>query len=374
MKKLLTNLRVVTPDTVLQNASILWEDGIARQLITGPLPPELKNLPPLDGRGLLALPGLVDLHIHGSYGFGPETENPADLLALSDALFKEGVAAFCPTLYAAPAEKMKKQLEKLAPVIGQEKGAKIIGLHLEGPFISPQKPGVMHPQDMTAPDVEIFKQLYQAAQGKIAAVTLAPELKNIKPIADFCRAHAILMQAGHTNATYEQMQQAKKAGIKHLTHFGNAMSPFHHRAPGALGAALMDDDFSCEVIADGVHVAPEVVRFLLRIKPAGQVIFVTDALRPTGQQTPPFLANNEEVFLQDHVWKRKTDHVLAGSALTMLEAVKNAVAWGVPLAYAVRCATQNPARLMGLKGALEEGYSGPILLVDEGLKLKQIII
>lgn len=373
MKKLLTHLRVVTPQAVLSDAALLWEDGVIQKLITGPVPASLQALPAIDARGLLALPGLMDLHIHGSFGLGPETENPADLRTLSDLLFKQGVTAFCPTLYAAPADKMKRQLEKLAPVIGTEKGAKIIGLHLEGPFISPHKPGVMRPEDITPPDVAVFKQLYAAAQGKIAAVTLAPELEHIKPVVDFCREKHILVQAGHTNATYAQMQTAKTWGIKHITHFGNAMSPFHHRDPGVLGTALLEDDFSCEVIADGVHVAPEVVRFLLRVKPADKVILVTDALRPTAQKDPPFLANNEEVFLQNHVWKRKKDNVVAGSALTMLAAVHNLVTWGVPLAQAVRCATENPARLMGLKGALEEGYEGAILLADDELRLEQII-
>lgn len=329
----------------------------------------------IDGNGAYALPGFIDLHIHGFGGFGPELGTQESLLKMSDELLKQGVTSFCPTLYCGQPADMENLLRTLSPAVGKERGARILGFHLEGPFISPQKPGVMKPQDIAPANVEVFKRLYEAADGKIISMTLAPELANIQPVVNFCREHHILLQAGHTNATYDEMMQAKMWGITHATHFCNAMSPFHHRSPGATGAVLMDNNFSCEVIADGVHVHPAIVSFLRRAKTTDKIILVTDALLPTGQKEGPFYANGEEVVLEGGVWRRKKDQVIAGSALTMLQGFKNLMAWGYSLEDAVACASVNPARLIGREdlGLLKEGSSADILLLDKNLHLQKVI-
>jgi N-acetylglucosamine-6-phosphate deacetylase len=196
-------------------------------------------------------------------------------------------------------------------------------------------------------------------------MTLAPELPNIEPIIDFCRTHGILLQAGHTNATYEEFSLGAVRGVTHATHLFNAMSPFTQRAPGASGAVLMNPGISCEIIADGVHVHPDIVSFLRTVKPVENIVLVTDALRPTGQQKGPFIANGEEVILNGGVWKRKTDGVIAGSALTMARGVKNLVDFGYTLPQAGLCASANPARLLGLAhtGRLETGCTADIVLL-----------
>lgn len=328
-----------------------------------------------DGLGAYVLPGLIDLHIHGFGGFGPELGTPEALFKMSEALLKQGVTSFCPTLYCGQPADMENLLRTLAPAVGKETGARILGFHLEGPFISPKKPGVMKPQDIAPANVEVFQRLYGAAQGKIVSMTLAPEVENAKPVIDFCKQHHILVQAGHTNASYDEMLQAKSWGVTHVTHFCNAMSPFHHRAPGAIGAALMDKDFSCEVIADGFHVHPAIVSFLRRAKASNKVVLVTDALLPTGQQYPPFLANGEEVLLEGGVWHRKADNVIAGSALTMLQGLKNLMAWGYSLEDAVTCASTNPARLIGRDdlGVIKVGAAADLILLDKNLNLQRVI-
>lgn len=366
---LLSRVRAVTPNSVEPNASVWVENGVIRRLFTHAeeLPSQVQQLPKLDGNNAYAFPGLIDLHIHGFGGFGPENGTPEALRAMSQELAAQGVTAFCPTLYCAKPQEMEHLLHVLSPAIGTEQGAKILGFHLEGPFISPAKPGVMKPQDIAPADLDVFKKLYEAANGKIASVTLAPELPAITPIIQFCLERGILPQAGHTNATYDEFLAGTHLGVTHATHLFNAMSPFTQRAPGAAGAVLMHPEVSCEIIADGVHVHPHVVAFLKRVKPIENIVLVTDALKPTGQAEGPFTANGEEIIFDGGVWKRKTDGVIAGSALTMARGIKNLVDFGYSLPEAAACAAANPARLMGLKntGKLTEGFTADITLLDE---------
>lgn len=373
---LLTNINLVTPDGIIKNGALRVQAG--KIAYAGALTDTVQdvNTPRQDGRGAWALPAFVDLHIHGFGGFGPELGTPDALLQMSAALARQGVGAFCPTLYCARPEQTEKLLRAISPALGHETGARILGFHLEGPFISPEKPGVMKPQDISAPSAEVLKRFWDASQGHIVAMTLAPELAGLEPVIAFCKEHHILMQAGHTNATYAQMENGAKAGITHVTHLFNAMRPIHHREPSAAGYVLMHQDISCEVIADGFHVRPEIVAWLKTIKPIDKIIAVTDALLPTGQMCPPFIANGEEVILENGVWKRKSDNVIAGSALTMLTALKNLVAWGYTLEQAVRCTAANPAALLGVQnmcGQLVQGADARVVLLSPGLELQDVI-
>lgn len=367
MKRLILNARVITPTGVLPDHCIQIQDGrVAAVLPCADVQALEKDVEIFDARGAYAAPGFIDLHIHGFAGFGPELGTEKALLQMSEELAKYGVTAFCPTLYCGKPEDMLRLVQNTVGAFGREKGAHILGYHLEGPFISPQKPGVMKPQDIAPIDLNALEKLWRAAKGHIANMTAAPELPNIEELAKFCGERRILLQAGHTNATYEQFLRGAKLGMKHATHLFNAMSGFNHRAPGAAGAVLMHPEISAEIIADGVHVHPDVVAFLGRIKPPENIVLVTDALLPTGQAGGPFLANGEEVIFKDGVWKRAADGVIAGSALTMINGVKNLVSFGYSLPRAVACASANPARLLGLKskGALEPGMDADIAVFD----------
>lgn len=364
------NARVIGAQQVFPSCAIEIQDGKITRVAAMedfPLPEDVQTF---DAQGAYAAPGLIDLHIHGFGGFGPELSSENALLRMSEELAANGVTAFCPTLYCGKPEDMLRIVQSTVGAFGREKGAHILGYHLEGPFISPQKPGVMKPQDIAPINLDVLERLRLAAKGHIAVMTAAPELPGIKELAAFCREHGILLQAGHTNATYEEFLRGKELGITHATHLFNAMSAFNHRAPGAAGAVLMHPEISLEIIADGVHVHPDVVAFLKRIKPAENIILVTDALLPTRQEEPPFLANGEEVAFRDGVWKRAADGVIAGSALTMLQGIKNLVSFGYSLPQAVQCASANPARLLGLKnkGALNAGMDADITLFDENFR------
>ncbi len=369
---LLKNVCAVTPDDTLQNAALWIKDGkVHRILPEGEIPEDAQALPCEEGKNAFAVPAFIDLHIHGYAGYGPELGTVEALWAMSEELAKNGVAAFAPTLYCGKPNEMETLLKKLAPAFGKEKGARLLGFHLEGPFISPKKPGVMKPEDISPSYVEVFKRLYDAADGHIASMTIAPELNGAEPVIEFCKEHGILLQAGHTNATYDEFLLGAARGVTHATHLFNAMSPFTQRAPGASGAVLMHPGISCEIIADGLHVHPDIVAFLRTIKPVENIVVVTDALLPTMQEKGPFLANREEVILDGGLWKRKSDMVIAGSALTMTEGFKNLVSFGYTLPQAARCTSTNAARLMGLAhhGKLEEGAVADINLLDQKFNL-----
>ena len=366
-KQLIINARVITGNQVLPDYCIEIQDGKIAALFPNT---ELTALPKeveiIDAKGAYAAPGLIDAHIHGFAGFGPELASEDALLKMSEELAKAGVTSFCPTLYCGQPADMLRIIESTVGAFGKEKGAHLLGYHLEGPFISPRKPGVMKPQDIAPIDLPTLEKLHQAARGHITNMTIAPELPGIEDVAKFAKEHHILLQAGHTNATYNEFLHGAELGIKHTTHLFNAMSAFNHRDPGAAGAVLLHPEVAAEIIADGVHVHPDVVGFLRRVKPLENIVLITDALLPTGQAKGPFIANGEEVIF-DKVWKRATDKVIAGSALTMLKGLQNLVSFGFTLPEAVTCASTNPARLLGLKtkGTLAVGMDADITLFDE---------
>ena len=206
-------------------------------------------------------------------------------------------------------------------------------------------------------------------------MTLAPEIKNMRELALYCISKGIVMQAGHTNATYKQMIEGMQARIMHVTHLFNAMSRMHHRDPGAVGAVFIHPELSCEIIADGIHIDSEIIKFLLTCKSLDKVVLVTDALKPTKQKHGPLLANGEEVYL-DKCFYRKSDNVIAGSALTMIDSVKNIVSYGFRLEEAIHMASTNPARIMKQDnlGVIAPGYDADLVILSNKLKVKYTII
>ncbi|MDR0539958.1 MAG: N-acetylglucosamine-6-phosphate deacetylase [Spirochaetaceae bacterium] len=381
----LYNGSIVNRFSVIEQCAVLIDKGkIAdvfsqKRFLQKKFPPETTLI---DTHGAYITPGLIDTHIHGFAGFGVDDYNAESILRMAEELAKLGVTAFHPTLYPTDETTMIKGILAIVEAIGKEqrqsprRGARIMGIHLEGPFLSPEKCGVQKPETIQPVDVWLFDRLWEAADGFLVNMTVAPEIKNMRELALSALKKGVILQAGHTDALYENMLEGMQAGILHTTHLFNAMRHMHHRNPGAVGAVLINNDMSCEVIADGVHVHPDLFKLLLRDKAMDKIVLVTDALLPTCQKTGPFFANGEEVVFEGGCWHRKADGVVAGSSLTMPQGLKNLIHFGFPLVDAVRCATANPAEVMGYtsQGRIAPCLDADIAVFDENWEPQITII
>lgn len=332
----------------------------------------------IDVHGAYIVPGLIDTHIHGIGGWGTEDLSGASILNMSERLADFGVSGFFPTVYTDTKERMFDAIEHITEVIGTETGAEILGINVEGPFISHARLGAQNPFGVQYVDLDLFDEIIERGKGHIVCMTVAPELKHMRELALRAIKKGIVLLAGHTNATYENILEGMQVGILHSTHFFNAMSRLHHRNPGTVGAIMIEQDMQCEVIADGVHVHPDLIKLLLREKSVRNVVLVTDSLKPTEQKEGELIANGEPAVLgHDGAFHRKSDYdTLLGSALTMIKGVRNLISWEIPIEDVMQMAAGNPARIydIALKGKLTPGYFADIAILDEQIELKALFI
>jgi N-acetylglucosamine-6-phosphate deacetylase len=392
----LHNGTVLTGFAAMENCAVLVEDGIISDVFSQKRF-EQRQFDPntlfIDVKGASIAPGFIDTHIHGIGGCGTddagetsaeasaggdlrESAGALAVLAMSRLLASRGVTAFNPTLYPSEPKHMLRAVREIAAAIGKEEGARIMGLHLEGPFISPERLGVQKAETVMPVDLHYMEELWEAAGGHIVNMTVAPELKGMRELALFCIKKGIILQAGHTDARYENMVEGMQAGILHSTHLFNAMSKLDHRNPNAVGAILIHPEMSCEIIADGFHVHPDLFKLLLRDKPIDKIILVTDGLKPTEQRDGPYFANREEVVFHDGAFHRKSDDVIAGSGLTMIRGIQNLVSGGFSLEEAVKTASFNPAQVMRYtrQGAIIPGHLADISIFDKNYSIRLVMI
>lgn len=325
----------------------------------------------IDMEGANLCSGFIDTHIHGFGGYETSDAVKESFICMSEKLPSYGVSTFCPTIYTQEESHFFQAISAGVSAMGQESGAHIAGLNLEGPFISRLQIGAQEESALKEVDMALMKRLAKAGMGRISLMTVAPELKNMRELVLYCLKKGITLTAGHTNATYENMLEGMQAGILHSTHFFNAMRKLHHRDPGCVGAILIHPEISCEIIADGHHVHPALINLLYRDKPVDKIILVTDALGPTMQKEGELKANREKVYLKDDVFYKESDNVLAGSSLTMMKGIENLVSWGIPLNDALLMATANPARVLGMDrttGLLIPGFKADITSFNSSFK------
>ena len=352
--------------------------GVGAALLDGELVPgdvevvdgrlERIGLDGTPGRGLV-IPGFVDLQVNGYAGIDFLSADSAGYRVAGEALVAGGVTAFQPTLITSPEEVLVAALKEVPARAG---GARVIGAHLEGPFLSPQRIGA-HPQSSRRdPDQALLERLLAA--GPVSMMTLAPELPGALELIDLLRARRVVVSGGHTDATADEAERAFERGMLMLTHLFNAMRPFQPRDPGIAGAALGRADVAVGLIVDGHHLAPQTVRLVWRAV-AGRVALVTDAMAGAGMGDGKYELGRAEIEVRDGA-ARLPDGVLAGSVLSMIQAVRNLVALGVPLAAALDAATTVPARIVGRPelGRLALGKRTDFVVLDDELEVKRVLL
>jgi N-acetylglucosamine-6-phosphate deacetylase len=317
----------------------------------------------------IAAPGFLDLQVNGFAGVDFAATDLAGYRRAGDALLETGVTAFQPTLITAPEEDL---VAALRAVPAEPIGPRIVGAHLEGPFLSPRRLGAHLADARRDPDPALLARLLAA--GPVSTMTLAPELPGALELVELLHARGIVVSCGHSDATAEQASLAFDRGVGTVTHLFNAMRPLSHRDPGIVGAALARDDVIVQLILDGTHIADETARVVWRAA-AGRVALVTDAIAAAGVGDGSYRLGGVDVGVLDGV-ARRGDGVLAGSVLTMLAAVRNLHLLGVPLVDAVAAATSVPARAVRRPslGVLTIGGDADLVVLDDRLELQTVLV
>ena len=383
---------------VIKNSSVFQEDGSfekgeirIRDGIFVPADEEDFRQEPaeiIDGEGLLAIPGLVDIHFHGCMGYDFCDGTQEAVRRIAEYELNCGVTSIVPATMTFPEETLGKIMANAAQYVKKEMdrggkpssgqlpcGASLRGINMEGPFISPEKKGAQNPSYIKAPDVGMFRRLQEKADGLIRFCDIAPELDGAM---DFIRQlkDEVHISLAHTNADYEIARQACQNGAGHLTHLFNAMPPFSHRAPGVIGAAAENRDVFAEMICDGVHIHPSAVRAAFRLFGPDRICLISDSMMAAGLKDGEYTLGGQAVTVKGNR-AALSDGTIAGSVTNLMDCLRTAVLkMEIPLVDAVRCATVNPARASGLDsvcGSIAPGKCADLLLVDNKLNIHTII-
>lgn len=333
----------------------------------------------LDAEGCYVIPGLLDLHFHGCAGEDLSDGKPKGLQKMAEFELKNGVAYICPAGMTLPEEILKPVCRAAAKhQRSARSGAELLGVNLEGPFLSAAKKGAQNAAFLHDPDAAVLARIQDAAEGMVKLVTVAPEQPGGEEFIREAVAMGIRVSVGHTTADYETARRAFAAGARQVTHLFNAMPPFNHREPGVIGAAFDNDEVMVELICDGIHIHESVVRAVFRMFGPERVILISDSLRPTGMPDGRYPFGGQEIELKGRRATMADDpNTLAGSVSTLMDCVRTAVAFDIPLADAVRAASHNPAAALGLAGrigAIKPGMEATAVLLDmKDLSVKNVV-
>lgn len=341
-----------------------------------------RGLRPILAEEQTVVPGFVDLHIHGAGGHDVMEGGRDSLHTIAATVAARGTTSFVATTVTASEKETRESVAALANFIlhmsqypARELFAEILGIHFEGPFISPARRGVHPAKWIARPSPELLAGFLEEARGTAQILTLAPELPGALELIAAARNAGLVVSLGHTDATYEQAQAAIEAGATHAAHVYNAMRPFSHRDTGVIGAVLTSPKVSAELIADGVHVDEAAMRMLVGLKTPQRVILVSDGMSATGMPDGKYQLGLFEVKVSGGV-ARNAEGKLAGSTLTLDRALRNIVALGVPLPSALQMLTANPARQIGLgarKGVLAPGADADLVFLDDKLEVTGVM-
>lgn len=394
---LLRNARIVLPEQVAQSANLVIEDGRIARIFDANSERSPATDSDWDLTGLTLFPGLIDVHIHGAAGVDTMDAGTDDLRRVGEFLVRNGVTAWLPTLVPSAPEKYQQairvitevisaQAEELGPsVLNADKmsappaaTARVLGVHYEGPFVNNEQCGALHREHFrtfkNSTDIDGLPAINH--QSAIHLMTLAPEIDGGIELISELRRRGWIVSIGHTRATVEVLDEALEAGAHHMTHFMNAMPPLHHRAPGPVGWGLTRDEVTCDVIADGVHLDPLVLKLILRTKTSKRISLISDAIAATGLGDGEYRIWGEQITVKDGR-TRNAKGSIAGSVITMHDAARMMLSLGASESDVARMTSLNPARLLGIDqhyGSIEVGKRADLVALDSERNVRVTII
>lgn len=371
-----SNARIVTPFRIIEDGTLVTDGSTIAAIgesadVT--VPAGVKRI---DIEGMWLVPGFIDLLVHGGGGHGFADPNDAAVEEISRFYLRHGTTGMLAALYSKPERDLLADVRRVAEFVRAGR-SNVWGIHLEGPFINSDLHGAMKADYIWKPDLEAWERLYSASGGTVRLMTIAPELEGVEQIMRAAARHGVVLSIGHSAATYHDVLNAIDNGAAHVTHMFNAMRPFHHREPGVVLGALLHNELKIELIADGIHVHPAVMKLLYNVKGEGGIVLITDAIRASG------MPDGEYSFMDQRITVRQkraylTDGTLAGSTLTMEDAVKTMVRQvDVPVPSALRMASFNGAKVLGLshrKGILAVGKDADLVVLDTDFGVKMTVL
>ena len=369
---ILINGEIYTGDKVIENGYIHIANGSIEAV--GPMetaPNHIENQ--FDAKGKKVVPGFIDVHIHGVGGADTMDASDQAYETMASTLPMEGTTSFLATTATQSIEAIEKALTAIASYrkTNNTPGkAEMVGVHLEGPFLHPDKAGAQHPSFIQEPNIELFQKWRSLSDDSIRLVTLAPERPNGYELVEYLKSNGIIASIGHSDAAYDEVTHAISKGLSHVTHLYNAMRPLHHRDPGVVGAALLHRELTAEIIADGIHVHPKMIQHAIQSKGTDRIVLITDSMRAKCLKNGLYDLGGQEVKVEGRK-ATLADGTLAGSVLKMKDAVKLIVEdTSFTLEDTIQLTSVNPAKELGLyqrKGSLAPGKDADIVLLDESL-------
>ncbi|MGG0663617.1 N-acetylglucosamine-6-phosphate deacetylase [Viridibacillus arvi] len=331
----------------------------------------------IDGtsKGWIVFPGYIDMHIHGSAGFDAMDATEEAIRGIARSLAKEGTTSFLATTMTQSVDAIEATLKNAASYKGSLDEAEMLGIHVEGPYISKERAGAQPIQYIIEPSIQQFLHWQELSEGRIKQVTVAPEVNNGFEFIEEISKEGIVVSLGHTDAMSDEIERAVGLGAKQATHLYNQMRPFHHREPGVVGDVLLEDDLKVEIIADFIHSHPKSVKFAYRLKGASRIILITDAMRAKGLDYGVYDLGGQAVHVTE-TGAHLSDGTLAGSVLTMEQAVKNIHAvTKCTLQELVSMSSNNAANQLELpsKGYIGNGMDADLVILDEELNVQKTI-